>query len=68
MGAAVAGFGRLRSKRSRVRVAPGPLWTILPRRYFGIAGFFVGGPDVVGEERDQLTSGSFCLGGQGAVP
>jgi hypothetical protein len=34
----------LRSKRSRVRVAPGPLWKILPRRCFGVAGFFVALP------------------------
>jgi hypothetical protein len=32
---AFAGVGRLRSKRSRVRVAPGPLGKLCPRFDFG---------------------------------
>jgi hypothetical protein len=43
-GLAAAGLGRIRSKRSRVRVAPGPLWKIFPRPYFGVTGLFVSAP------------------------
>jgi hypothetical protein len=38
--ALVSGRTPLRSKRSRVRVAPGPLWKLLPRFDFGRGGDF----------------------------